>query len=125
MTRDAHLPTGAVVTKDGFLITPDGRRTELSEGQGCNLRGQLVQVVPDATGGLALSAPEATRPGATRQRESASQQMRSAMNEQLGGADDDETHEEASRPEANHSQGRGKRGKEHKKGKRKGRKWDD
>lgn len=56
MTRDAHLPTGTVVTKDGFVVSREGRRTELREGQGCDLRGRVVAVVP-AAGGLALAAP--------------------------------------------------------------------
>ena len=56
MTRDARLPTGAVVTKDGFIRTANGTRTELREGQGCDLKGNLVAVVPTA-GGFALAAP--------------------------------------------------------------------
>ncbi|WP_201978334.1 DUF6799 domain-containing protein [Hymenobacter rubidus] len=60
MTRDAHLPTGATVTKDGFIVSPSGQRTELREGQGCDLRGRPVAVRTTAAGTLALAT--ATRP---------------------------------------------------------------
>ena len=56
MTRDAHLPTGATVTKDGFVVGPDGRRSELPEGQGCDLRGRPVAVLAGSGGTLALAA---------------------------------------------------------------------
>ncbi|TYZ08691.1 hypothetical protein FY528_12525 [Hymenobacter lutimineralis] len=58
MTHDAHLPTGHVVTKDGFVVAANGLRTELREGQGCDLRGRAVAVVPTSRG-LALAAPPA------------------------------------------------------------------
>jgi hypothetical protein len=69
MTRDSHLPTGVVVTKDGFVVDAQGRRTQLREGQGCNLKGNVV-AVKSAAGGLALAAPPAqnTRPVATEAR---------------------------------------------------------
>lgn len=60
MTRDVHLPTGATVTKDGFVVSPTGQRTELREGQGCDLRGQLVVVRPAPDGKVALAAPAGT-----------------------------------------------------------------
>ena len=60
MTRDARLPTGATVTKDGFVVASDGQRTELREGQGCDLRGRPVAVVATATGALALGSPAAS-----------------------------------------------------------------
>ena len=59
MTRDAHLPTGATVTKDGFVVSPTGQRTELREGQGCDLRGRSVAVRAAANGALVLGAPSA------------------------------------------------------------------
>jgi len=59
MTHDAHLPTGAVVTKDGFIIAAGGQRTELREGQGCDLRGRPVAVRTTASGALALASPAA------------------------------------------------------------------
>jgi hypothetical protein len=62
MTRDAHLPTGAVVTKDGFVIGASGQRTELREGQGCDLRGRPVAVRTLASGALALASPASARP---------------------------------------------------------------
>ena len=55
MTRDAHLPTGATVTHDGFVVSPAGQRTELREGQGCDLRGRPVPVLTTANGTLALA----------------------------------------------------------------------
>ncbi|MDO7848225.1 hypothetical protein Q5H92_17795 [Hymenobacter sp. M29] len=57
MTRDAHLPTGATVTKDGFVVSPTGERTELREGQGCDLRGRPVAVRTASNGQLALATP--------------------------------------------------------------------
>ena len=65
MTRDVHLPTGATVTKDGFVVTADGRRTELREGQGCNLRGQSVAVRTASDGRLALAPAAAAAAGRT------------------------------------------------------------
>lgn len=59
MMRDAHLPTGTTVTKDGFVIRADGQRTELREGQGCDLRGRPVAVRTTAAGALTLAAPTA------------------------------------------------------------------
>ena len=50
MTRDSRLPTGVVVTKDGFLLGPDGTRTELREGQACDLQGNVVAVTTAAGG---------------------------------------------------------------------------
>lgn len=64
MTRDIHLPTGATVTKDGFVVSPAGERTELREGQGCDLRGRLVAVRAAASGALALASPASTRTSA-------------------------------------------------------------
>ena len=61
MTRDSRLPTGVVVTKDGFLLGPDGTRTELREGQACDLQDNVVAVTTAAGGGLALGAPVVPR----------------------------------------------------------------
>ena len=82
MTRDAHLPTGATITKDGFVVGPTGQRTELREGQGCDLRGRPVLVLATATGGLALAGPAG--PAAVRQ------ERASSLLEQVFGGDDDE-----------------------------------
>lgn len=57
MTRDSRLPTGVMVTKDGFVVDARGRRTELREGQGCDLKGNVVAVAPTAAGGLVLATP--------------------------------------------------------------------
>ncbi|GAC1377145.1 MAG: hypothetical protein NVSMB30_23520 [Hymenobacter sp.] len=57
MTRDVHLPTGATVTKDGFVVSATGQRTELREGEGCDLRGRPVTVLTAPDGTLALDAP--------------------------------------------------------------------
>lgn len=62
MTRDAHLPTGATVTHDGFVVSGTGQRTELREGQACDLRGHLVAVRAGANGALALGGPGAAAP---------------------------------------------------------------
>lgn len=59
MTRDAHLPTGATVTKDGFVVGTTGQRTELREGEGCDLRGRPVPVLANASGALVLARPDA------------------------------------------------------------------
>ena len=86
MTRDAHLPTGATVTKDGFVVAPNGQRTELREGQGCDLRGRSVAVLTATDGTLALDQPaparaaEAPRP----------QAARSVLEEVFGSDEDDE-----------------------------------
>ena len=60
MTRDAHLPTGATVTKDGFVVSATGQRTELGEGQGCDLRGRPVPVLAGPNGALVLAGPGAS-----------------------------------------------------------------
>jgi|GEM_PF-1689422 len=57
MTRDSRLPTGVLVSKDGFVTDARGRRTELREGQGCDLKGNVVTIAPTAAGGLALAQP--------------------------------------------------------------------
>ncbi|MFD2717185.1 DUF6799 domain-containing protein [Hymenobacter monticola] len=62
MTHDARLPTGTTVTKDGFVVSPDGQRTELAEGQGCDLRGRPVAVRTAPDGRLALGAPGSAAP---------------------------------------------------------------
>ncbi len=83
MTRDAHLPTGTTVTKDGFVVSAAGQRTELREGQGCDLRGRPVPVLAGPNGALALASPGASagpaRPVPT-----------SSLLEQVFGREDDE-----------------------------------
>ncbi|WP_426060096.1 DUF6799 domain-containing protein [Hymenobacter sp. B1770] len=82
MTRDAHLPTGATVTKDGFVVSADGTRTELREGQGCDLRGRpvAVRLIPD--GSLVLGSPAEQKNNAN-----AAQPFRSLMEQMVGGED--------------------------------------
>ncbi|UYZ62586.1 DUF6799 domain-containing protein [Hymenobacter weizhouensis] len=64
MTRDARLPNGRTITRDGFVVERDGRRTELPEGRGCTLLGEPVAIATGPDGRLALASPErpATRP---------------------------------------------------------------
>ena len=70
LLRDARLPTGTLVTTAGFLIARNGERTELTEGQGCDLQGRVVAVEPAPGGSLALgktaapSAPPTAAPPA-------------------------------------------------------------
>ncbi|MCB2406702.1 DUF6799 domain-containing protein [Hymenobacter lucidus] len=56
MTRDAHLPNGRIITRDGFVVARDGHRTELAEGKGCDLAGSSVAVATGAGGQLVLAA---------------------------------------------------------------------
>jgi hypothetical protein len=141
MTRDSRLPTGVLVTKDGFLVAANGTRTELREGQGCDLRGRVVPVT-SAAGGLALGAPAPARRGAA-------EPVRSVLDELLGGQREDdedryEDHDEYDKKESErareqrkkdeewlreegqrrdeHARGRNKKWKEKRK---KGKKWDD
>ena len=90
MTRDARLPTGAVVTKDGFIRAADGSRTELREGQGCDLKGRVVAVVPAAAGGLALGSSV----GAGRRSAPAPTAVRVALEDLFGGRREDEDRDE-------------------------------
>lgn len=87
MTRDAYLPTGATVTKDGFVVSPTGQRTELREGQGCDLRGRLVAMRTAASGALVLGSP--ATPAPVRSTRSVPVAAPSLL-EQLFGPDDDE-----------------------------------
>ena len=87
MTRDAHLPTGATVTKDGFVVSPTGQRSELREGQGCDLRGRPVAIRTAANGALSLgSASAPASNGSTR----VVPEVPPSLLEQLFGSDDDE-----------------------------------
>ncbi|GAB2772946.1 hypothetical protein HNQ93_000839 [Hymenobacter luteus] len=67
MTRDARLPNGRLITRDGFVVARDGKRTELKDGQGCTLLGEPVAVRPQPDGRLLLAtsaAPRAAAPAA-------------------------------------------------------------
>lgn len=83
MTRDVHLPTGATITKDGFVVSATGQRTELREGEGCDLRGRPVPVLAGPNGALALARPGAS-PEAVRVVPAAS------LLEQVFGRDEDD-----------------------------------
>ena len=86
MTRDIHLPTGSTVTKDGFVVGPDGKRTELREGQGCDLRGRPVALLTAANGTVALASPAPARPVYVREDEG----PRGLLEELFGRRDDDD-----------------------------------
>ena len=105
MTRDAHLPTGTTITKDGFIVSPDGQRTELREGQGCDLRGRPVAVLTAANGTLALAAPVAARPAAVGPRPAPS---RSVLEEVFGRGDDDDGFFKFKKRKKNHGKGHGR-----------------
>ncbi|TGD81667.1 DUF6799 domain-containing protein [Hymenobacter wooponensis] len=64
MTRDTHLPNGRIVTRDGFVVERDGKRTELAEGNGCTLLGQPAAITTQGDGRLALLTVGAGRSGA-------------------------------------------------------------
>jgi hypothetical protein len=80
MTRNSRLPTGVLVTKDGFLVSPNGRRTELHEGQGCDLKGNVVAVASAASGGLVLAPAARSR----RRAPSADDQARAVLSDLFG-----------------------------------------
>lgn len=107
MTRDAHLPTGTTVTRDGFVVNAAGQRTELREGQGCDLRGRPVPVLAGPNGALALAGP-----GAAGTANAGRAVPAATLLEQVFGRDDDDN-----------GFFRSKKGKKHR-GKGKGR-WKD
>ncbi|WP_210517044.1 DUF6799 domain-containing protein [Hymenobacter terricola] len=104
MTRDARLPTGATVTKDGFIVAANGHRTELREGQGCDLRGRPVAVRTTATGALALDAPTASaRPVVVRE----SPSDHGVLAEIFGSGDDEGRSYKFKKPKKHHGKGKG------------------
>ncbi|MBF9237325.1 hypothetical protein I2I05_07935 [Hymenobacter sp. BT683] len=100
MTRDAHLPTGATVTKDGFVVSATGKRTELREGQGCDLKGQPVAVRMAADGRLALATPTAQR--------SVVAPSHSILEQLFGTDDEDEKKSYSKHKKAKKNRGKGK-----------------
>ncbi|RPD49613.1 hypothetical protein DNI29_02090 [Hymenobacter sediminis] len=64
MTRDVRLPNGRLITRDGFVVARDGKRTELKDGQGCTLLGEPVAIRPQPDGRLLLATSVAPRPAA-------------------------------------------------------------
>ena len=108
MTRDAHLPTGATVTKDGFVVSPTGQRIELREGQGCDLHGRAVAVRTAPDGSLAL-APATVRPVATYSDDDRALPARSVLAEIFGERDDDdEGFFKRKKHKKHHGKGKGK-----------------
>lgn len=147
MTQDARLPTGVLVTKDGFVVDARGHRTELREGQGCNLKGNVVAVAPTAAATLVLATPaRAPRPTAATQRRPAPDDPMGPGGPALYGRgpaerrdadEDDEKHagkawehrkkEEEKRWERDkkHAEKAYERNKKWKEKRHKGKKWDD
>ncbi|UOQ53728.1 DUF6799 domain-containing protein [Hymenobacter cellulosivorans] len=80
MTRDVHLPNGRVITRDGFVVARDGRRTELAEGKGCDLAGNVVQVTGEVGGPLRLAAVPRPAASAVRAPISAEAYLRQLVN---------------------------------------------
>ncbi|GAA3965904.1 DUF6799 domain-containing protein [Hymenobacter antarcticus] len=107
MTRDAHLPTGVTVTKDGFVVSPTGQRTELREGQGCDLRGRPVAVQAAANGRLALAAPASPRSVAP-VLGGDSRSSRTLLQAMFGNADDDDDNRFFKRKKYKKHHGKGK-----------------
>ena len=100
MTHDAHLPTGATVTKDGFVVSATGQRTELREGQGCDLRGRPVIVRTAANGSLALGAATSRGPVAA--------PLSPVLEEPFGqNRDDDEERGKFKKQKKHHGKGKG------------------
>lgn len=62
MPQDVHLPNGRLVTRDGFVVQRDGRRTELRDGQGCTLLGEPTTVSRNPAGQLQLAGSAAPVP---------------------------------------------------------------
>ncbi len=54
MPHDVQLPNGRRVTRDGWVVARDGRRTELRDGQGCTMLGEVARAEPDNRGRILL-----------------------------------------------------------------------
>ncbi|RSK37338.1 DUF6799 domain-containing protein [Hymenobacter metallilatus] len=57
MPRDIRLPNGRLVTRDGFVVQRDGRRTELHDGEGCTMLGEATTLSRAGNGRLQLAGP--------------------------------------------------------------------
>ncbi|MCA8833086.1 DUF6799 domain-containing protein [Hymenobacter pini] len=57
MPHDVQLPNGRLITRDGFVVQRDGSRTELPDGEGCTLLGELASVGRGTNGRLQLASP--------------------------------------------------------------------
>ncbi|MFD2785809.1 DUF6799 domain-containing protein [Hymenobacter rubripertinctus] len=73
MPHDVQLPNGRRVTRDGWIMEADGRRTELRDGQGCSMLGEVAAVARNSSGRLQLSGGEATTAGKSEARPVAQQ----------------------------------------------------
>ncbi|GAB3232151.1 hypothetical protein GCM10027346_19190 [Hymenobacter seoulensis] len=67
LTRDVRLPNGRLITRDGFVVSRDGQRTELKDGQGCSLLGEPVAVSKQDDGRLLLGARSSVTPASAAQ----------------------------------------------------------
>ncbi|GAB3303011.1 hypothetical protein GCM10027348_30460 [Hymenobacter tenuis] len=67
LTRDVRLPNGRLITRDGFVVSRDGQRTELKDGQGCSLLGEPVAISKQADGRLLLGAHSSVTPAGAAQ----------------------------------------------------------
>lgn len=61
MPHDVQLPNGRRVTRDGWVVERDGRRTELRDGQGCTMLGEAARTESDSRGRLVLHGPATTQ----------------------------------------------------------------
>lgn len=59
MPHDVQLPNGRRVTRDGWVVEKDGHRTELRDGQGCSMLGEVANVERNGSGRLQLSGTAA------------------------------------------------------------------
>ena len=59
MPHDVQLPNGRRVTRDGWVVEKNGRRTELRDGQGCSMLGEVANVERNGSGRLQLSGAAA------------------------------------------------------------------
>ena len=102
LLRDARLPTGTIVTPDGFLIAKNGERTALSEGQGCDLQGHIMTVESALGGSLALgktaappvaAAPPVSVPASAAEEEAAGQNARFGQQQNAAAAARDQSNQ--------------------------------
>ncbi|NVO31572.1 DUF6799 domain-containing protein [Hymenobacter lapidiphilus] len=68
MPRDVQLPNGRRITRDGWVVERDGRRTELGDGQGCTMLGEAARTESDSRGRLVLHSPATMQAGQARTR---------------------------------------------------------
>lgn len=54
MPHDVQLPNGRRITRDGWVVERDGRRTELRDGQGCTMLGEAARAEENSRGRMLL-----------------------------------------------------------------------